>query len=71
MDRGAAWSYWQWTRKVKNKTVSHWLPGQQATDCRSWIDNYRRGRELVARSAEEIGTRSDRITLGCWTQPGW
>ncbi|MDA8069951.1 MAG: hypothetical protein M0T77_15305 [Actinomycetota bacterium] len=71
VDRGAAWSYWQQTRKAKNKPVSHWLHRQQASGWQSWINNYRRSRELVARSAEQIGTRSDRIALGCWTQPGW
>jgi hypothetical protein len=46
--------YWQWTRKVKNKTVTRWLSREQAADCGRWIDNDRRLRELVAR-LEAIG----------------
>jgi hypothetical protein len=46
--------YWQWTRKVANKTVSRWLGKDQAEQCRRWIDNDRRIRELVAR-LEAIG----------------
>jgi len=41
--------YWQWTRKVKNKTVTRWLSPQQATDCQRAIANDRRLRELLAR----------------------
>jgi hypothetical protein len=46
--------YWQWTRKVANKTVSKYLNKQQAHECRRWVDNDRRLRELVAR-LEAIG----------------
>jgi hypothetical protein len=41
--------YWQWTRKVKNKTITRWLSPQQATDCQRAIANDRRIRELLAR----------------------
>jgi hypothetical protein len=41
--------YWQWTRKVRNKTVSRYVSRDQADDCRRWVDNDRRLRELVAR----------------------
>jgi hypothetical protein len=46
--------YWQWTRKVSNKTVTRWLPRQAAADYRRWIENDRRARELIAR-LEAIG----------------
>lgn len=46
--------YWQWTRKVANKTVSRWLGKEQADQCRRWVHNDRRIRELVAR-LETIG----------------
>jgi len=46
--------YWQWTRKVANKTVGRYLPQDQADECRHWIDNDRRIRELLAR-LEAIG----------------
>ncbi|MHB8452543.1 MAG: DUF6788 family protein [Mycobacteriales bacterium] len=41
--------YWQWTRKVAAKTVGRWLSPEQAHDYRSWVDNGRRARELLAR----------------------
>jgi hypothetical protein len=41
--------YWQWTRKVNNKTVTRWLSREQAADYKRWIDNDRRLRELLAR----------------------
>lgn len=46
--------YWQWTRKVANKTVGKWLGKEQAGECRAWIANDRRLRELLAR-LEAIG----------------
>jgi hypothetical protein len=46
--------YWQWTRKVANKTVGKLLPKDQATEYQRWIENDRRLRELVAR-LEQIG----------------
>jgi hypothetical protein len=46
--------YWQWTRKVANKTISKYLDKHQADECRRWIDNDRRIRELVAQ-LEQIG----------------
>ena len=46
--------YWQWTRKVANKTVTRWLPRQAAADYKRWIENDRRIRELLAR-LEAIG----------------
>jgi hypothetical protein len=41
--------YWQWTRKIKNKTITRWLSPQQATNCERAIANDRRIRELLAR----------------------
>ncbi len=46
--------YHHWTRKVANKTVGRWLSKQQADECRRWVDNDRRLRELLAR-LEAIG----------------
>ncbi len=46
--------YWQWTRKVANKTVCRWLGEDQAADYRSWVANARRLHELVGR-LEAIG----------------
>jgi hypothetical protein len=47
--------YWQWTRKVANKTVGGYLTKQQATEYQRWIDNDRRLRQLISR-LEAIGT---------------
>jgi hypothetical protein len=46
--------YWQWTRKLNNKTVGGYLSKEHATECRRWIANDRRIRELLAR-LEQIG----------------
>lgn len=41
--------YFQWTRKVANKTVGRWLSAEQRDDYQLWVDNHRRARELLAR----------------------
>jgi hypothetical protein len=41
--------YWQWTRKVKNKTVSKVLGRDQAAEYQRWVENDRRIHELIAR----------------------
>lgn len=46
--------YYQWTRKVRAKTVGRWLSVEQRDDYQHWIDNHRRIRELLTR-LEEIG----------------
>ena len=46
--------YWQWTRKLANKTVGGYLSKEQASQYQRWIANDRRLRELLAR-LEQIG----------------
>src|SRR5580704_13919825 len=46
--------YFQWTRKVANKTVGRWLSVDQRDDYKTWVDNDRRAHELLAR-LEAIG----------------
>lgn len=46
--------YWHWTRKVARKTVGRYLSKDEAAECRSWIANDRRLRELLGR-LEAIG----------------
>lgn len=41
--------YWQWTRKVANKTVGRWFSGDQYDEYVGWVDNDRRLRELLSR----------------------
>src|SRR6202453_3683516 len=56
--------YFQWTRKVANKTVGRWLSIDQRDDYQAWVDNDRRAHELLARlealgvSALEADARS-------------
>jgi len=56
--------YWQWTRKVANKTVGGYLSKEQANEYQRWIDNDRRVRELVSRleaiSIESLETEQHR-----------
>lgn len=46
--------YFQWTRKVAQKTVGRWLSAEQAAEYQTFIDNDRRLRELLGR-LEAIG----------------
>ncbi len=46
--------YWHWTRKIKNKTVGGYLDKEQADECRRWIENDRRIRDLLS-ALEAIG----------------
>ena len=41
--------YYQWTRKVRQKTVGRWLSAEQRDDYQLWIENHRRIRELLGR----------------------
>ncbi len=49
--------YWQWTRKVKQKTVSKWLSRSLGPEYKLWIENDRHIRNLVSR-LEAIGIAS-------------
>jgi len=46
--------YYQWTRKIRAKTIGRWLSADQARDYQAWVDNHRRIRELLTR-LEAIG----------------
>lgn len=46
--------YWQWTRKLKQKTLGRYLSDKQAASYEPWIENDRRMRELLSR-LEQIG----------------
>lgn len=46
--------YYQWTKKVRAKTVGRWLSVEQRNDYQPWVDNHRRIRQLLTR-LEEIG----------------
>ena len=46
--------YWQWTRKVKAKTVSRWLDKRLGPEYAIWVQNDRQIHQLIAR-LEAIG----------------
>jgi hypothetical protein len=46
--------YWQWTRKIKQKTVGRYLDEAEAIEYRTWIENDRRIHELVS-ALQELG----------------
>jgi len=46
--------YYQWTRKIRAKTIGRWLSADQAADYQTWVDNHHRIRELLTR-LEAIG----------------
>lgn len=46
--------YFQWTRKVANKTVGQWFSAEQAAEYQAFVDNDRRLKELLGR-LEAIG----------------
>lgn len=58
--------YYQWTRKIRAKTIGRWLSADQAQDYQAWVDNHRRIRELLTRletigqAALDADTRSKR-----------
>jgi hypothetical protein len=49
--------YFQWTRKLANKTVGRYLSAEQRDDYQVWVDNDRRLRELLGR-LEALGTQA-------------
>lgn len=49
--------YFQWTRKVRAKTVGRWLTPDQHDDYRAWVANAHRMRTLLAR-LEELGAEA-------------
>jgi hypothetical protein len=49
--------YFQWTRKVANKTVGKWLSKDQRDDYQAWVDNDRRAHELLAQ-LEALGVNA-------------
>jgi Family of unknown function (DUF6788) len=46
--------YWQWTRKVKQKTISRWLGSSRGPEYKHWVENDHRVHELI-RALEAIG----------------
>ena len=60
--------YYQWSRKVKGKSVTRRLDAEQARLCREWTANHRRLRALVRRLEALALQETDRI-LGVISRP--
>jgi hypothetical protein len=52
--------YWQWTSRVKAKTVSRMLTDEQAGRYQEWIDNSKRLEEIVGK-LYELSQEADAI----------
>lgn len=52
--------YWQWTSKVKGKTVSRTLQEDQVSRYQQWMDNSKRFEEIVA-ELYDLSTEADAI----------
>lgn len=52
--------YWQWTSKVKGKTVSRMLTEEQARRYRQWIANWKRFEE-IADALHDISAQADAL----------
>ena len=53
--------YYQWTYKIKGKTVTLRLSKAQAEQCRNWIRNHRQMKKLVRRMEVLSLKETDRI----------
>ena len=60
--------YYQWSRKVRGKTITRRLDAEQARRCREWTTNHRRLRTLVRRLEALALRETDRI-LGAISRP--
>lgn len=49
--------YFQWTRKVANKTVGRWLSREQREEYATWVENDRRIHTLLSR-LETLGAEA-------------
>ena len=61
--------YWQWTRKVAQKTVSRWLSPELAGRYETWADNDHRAHELLVR-LEQLGVAALEADLGAARRDG-
>ena len=52
--------YWQWTTKVKGKTVTHVLSEEQASRYQEWIENGKRADQIV-QELYDLSARANRI----------
>jgi hypothetical protein len=60
--------YYQWTWKVRGKTVSLWLTDAQATRCAEWVRNHRQLRAIVRKMEALSLKETDRILRALSTE---
>lgn len=60
--------YWQWSRKVKGKTVSRALSEPQVSRYREWMENARRFEKIV-QDLYQLSARADQILTAQERQP--
>jgi hypothetical protein len=56
--------YYQWSHKVRGKTVTVRLTGEQAQLCRYWVANHRRLRRIIRRMEKLSLKETDRVLRG-------
>jgi hypothetical protein len=61
--------YWQWTSKVKGKTVTRVLKEEEVSRYREWMENARRFDEIV-RNLQALSDEADRILRSSLRQSG-
>jgi Family of unknown function (DUF6788) len=61
--------YYQWTWKVRGKTVSRWLTAAQAARCEEWVRNHRLLRMLVRKMEAWSVKETDRILRELSAEP--
>jgi hypothetical protein len=52
--------YWQWTSKVKGKTVTRLLKEEEVSRYREWMENARRFEE-ISQNLQDLSDQADRI----------
>jgi hypothetical protein len=52
--------YFQWSRKIRAKTVSSYLSHEQATTCKDWIRN-NRDMEKIIKRLRQLSLRAARL----------
>lgn len=62
--------YYQWTWRVRGKTVSRWLTEAQAVQCEEWVRNHRHLRTIVRKMEALSLTATDRLLDATSEHPG-
>jgi hypothetical protein len=60
--------YWQWTSKVKGKTVTRLLKEEEVSRYREWMENARRFEE-ISQNLQDLSDQADRILRSTLREP--